>query len=102
MSERTDTRRVKREKKTGRGWRPHVAAVGAVSGWEPGRSSMGTMRQEAWAREYEGRGDWKDRSHLISEIHLWVTRAWVLLGSGLHGAGNTLAKDILGNTCSQV
>lgn len=26
--------------------RPHVAAVGAESGWEGGPSSMGTMRQE--------------------------------------------------------
>lgn len=51
MSERTDTSRVKREKETGRGRRPHMAAVGAVSGWEPGQSSTGTMRQEARARK---------------------------------------------------
>lgn len=65
--------------------------------------ALGSREARGLGKGVRGEGSLdRDRSHLIFETHLWVPRAWVLPGSGLCGPGNILAKDILGNTCSQL
>lgn len=84
LSERTDTRRVKERKKTGKGRRPRVAAV---RGGEGKRTGQGNMR---------GGEDWTETGP-ISSLR-GISRAWVLPGFGLCDTGHILAKGILENT----